>query len=61
MKCNTKWLRVFATTGLCPLFAWSCSTELRDAAVSGLMDFVSGTVTETLAAIVPVASTISGG
>jgi len=32
-----------------------CSSELRDAAVGGVLDFITGTITESITAALPVA------
>ena len=61
MRNAAKFKRLIIATSLFPLFAWSCSTDFRDAALAGLLDFVSGTVTDSLTALAPVADAISGG
>ena len=53
-KYNTKWMRLVsvAVPG-----AWlaSCATDLRDSALTGAMDYVSGTITNTATNAFPVA------
>lgn len=34
------------------LFGMSCTTQLRDAVTAGALDFVTGTTTDTLSAVV---------
>jgi len=34
------------------LFGMNCTTQLRDAVSSGVLDFVTGTTTDTLSAVV---------
>lgn len=41
-------------------FAGTCTTGLRDAVLTGVFDFTSGTVTDTLTTLVPVSDFISG-
>ncbi len=41
-------------------FAGSCATSLRDAALTGVLDFTSGTVTDTLTTLVPVSDLVRG-
>lgn len=61
MKCNAKWMRLIAASSLFPLFGWSCTSDFRDAAVAGILDFVTGSMTDSLTALLPIADTISGG
>ncbi|MHC4444995.1 MAG: hypothetical protein ACYTF1_00945 [Planctomycetota bacterium] len=40
----------------------SCqATDFRDAALAGVLDFISGTVTDSLTAFFPLANMLSGG
>lgn len=49
---------VIASLSTC--FAGSCATGLRDAVLTGVFDFTSGTVTDTLGALVPVSDLFGG-
>ncbi len=60
MKHTAKWKCLIIAASLFPLFGWSCSTDLRDAALAGLLDYVSGTVTDSLTALVPIVDALSG-
>lgn len=61
MKHIAKWKVLILTAGLLPAFGLSCSTtDVRDAALAGLLDFLSGTITDSLTALLPIADTISG-
>ncbi|MFQ5461882.1 MAG: hypothetical protein ACE5E5_04555 [Phycisphaerae bacterium] len=51
---------VFVAVGLSTCFSGSCATEFRDAVKTGLLDFTSGTVADTLGSFVS-ASTLTGG
>jgi len=53
-------LTVFAYTAV--LFLASCqATDYRDAALAGVYDFISGTVTDGLTALFPLAGIFAGG
>ena len=53
--------RLMAALLALPLMSWGCSaSDVRDALVAGAMDFVSGTISDTLTALLPIADTISG-
>jgi hypothetical protein len=55
MTTAAKWKWLILTTCLFPMLAASCSMTLRDAVLSGGIDFVSGTVTAALEALLPIA------
>ena len=58
MKYNPKWLKLI--TLLAPgVTIASCMTDMRDAAVTGTMDAVSGTITGTATAAFPLADFIN--
>ena len=42
------------------LLGVSCSADMRDAALGGALDFVSGTITDGLTALVPLAEWMEG-
>ncbi len=50
----------FVVVSLSTCFAGSCATDFRDAAMTGVFDFTSGTVTDTLASVVPVSDLLGG-
>lgn len=47
-------------TAFLPLFGGSCATDLRDAVYGGALDFVSGSMTELLAALLPIVQVLTG-
>ena len=51
-------LRLVLAASAIPLLGTACATGLRDAATVGVYDFVSGSITEALMAILPIAQAI---
>lgn len=58
MKYNPKWLKFISVLAPGAAVA-SCMADMRDAAVTGAMDAVSGTITGTATAAYPLADFIS--
>jgi hypothetical protein len=54
MKKLTKFLLILSAAGPA-LFGMNCTTDLRDAALTGALDFVSGTITDGATALLPIA------
>lgn len=54
-----KWRWLITGTLLLPLCGAGCSTTFHDALVSGVFDFVAGTVTEVLSQLLPIAGTVT--
>ena len=52
---------MFVVGMLALLAAVGCDANLKEAALAGLYDFVSGTVNDTLGAVMPIADTIEHG
>lgn len=46
----TRWLPYFLAGGIMT----SCATDVRDAVISGGLDFVTGTITSVLGAAIPI-------
>lgn len=58
MKHYHKWMRLLAV--LVPgVTMFSCVTDFRDAAVTGAMDFVSGSISNTMTAAWPLAELLT--
>jgi len=58
MKHYHQWMRLLAV--LVPgTVAFSCVTDFRDAALTGAMDFVSGSITATLSSAWPLAELLA--
>ncbi len=55
MTTPAKWKWLTLTTCLLPTLAVGCSTTLRDAVLSGVIDFVSSAVPAALEALLPIA------
>ena len=51
-------VRIVSAMSAIPLLGTSCATDLRDAATAGVYDFVSGSITEALMAIFPIAQAV---
>lgn len=51
----------FVAVNLSTCFATSCATDFRDAAVAGVFDFTTGTVTDILSSLLPISEAIIGG
>jgi len=60
MRSWQKWCRLLLAATIAPLLGYGCSTPLRDAVLSGVMDFVSGTTAEILSALLPVDELLQG-
>ncbi len=56
----SRWTRLIVATSLLPLFGGACSVDFRDALYGGVLDFVSGTTTEVLTNLIPLAQGIPG-
>lgn len=54
MTTAAKWKWLILTTCLFPTLAAGCSLTLRDAVLSGAIDFISSTVTAALQALLPI-------
>ncbi len=53
-KYSTKWMRI-VSIALPGAWLASCATDLRDSVLTGAMDYVSGTITDTATNAVPIA------
>ncbi|KPK49915.1 MAG: hypothetical protein AMK72_03340 [Planctomycetes bacterium SM23_25] len=51
-----KWMVALCTVGMLSLTG--CGISLQEAAQAGIFDFVAGTITETLSALVPLADVV---
>lgn len=51
------WVAVLGGLGILSLTG--CDMSLKEAAESGLFDFVAGTITDTLSSLVPIADTVA--
>lgn len=51
MKNMKRWAMLIAMTGP-TLFGLNCTTQMRDAAAAGVLDFITGSTTDALAAAI---------
>jgi hypothetical protein len=58
-----KWNRLILAVGSLALCGWTCGTDFRDALIGGAFDFVSGTATDVLSQLYPIANLfpVAGG
>jgi hypothetical protein len=56
---TAKWKHLILAASLLPLLANGCATTFRDAVWSGAIDFVSGSVTAILEALLPIARVLT--
>jgi hypothetical protein len=50
------WMMLLCVAGL--LLLTGCDISLQEAAQAGVFDFVAGTITDTLTALLPIAATV---
>ena len=51
----------FVAVNLSTCFATSCAMDFRDAALAGVFDYTTGTVTYVLSSLLPISDAIIGG